>query len=118
MACRAETRSEGWREVISDLIICDIKMPGVGIYRTLEAIRECSGTAAIRFILVSGSTGREDFRQRMALGADDYLIKPFNSTEVIAAVKSRFARRRIRNWTQFTASKGVTLKISASFQSN
>jgi CheY-like chemotaxis protein len=95
-AWQAQDGREGIQMVIfqkPDLIICDIKMPGLDGYRTLEAIRKCSGTAAIPFILMSGSTGREDFRHGMALGADDYLSKPFSSTELIAAVKSRFARQ-------------------------
>jgi len=95
-AWQAQDGREGIQMVIAqrpDLIICDIKMPGLDGYRTLEAIRKCSGTAAIPFILMSGSTGREDFRHGMALGADDYLMKPFALSELIAAVKSRFARQ-------------------------
>lgn len=95
-AWQAQDGREGIQMVIfqkPDLIICDIKMPGLDGNRTLEAIRKCSGTAAIPFILMSGSTGREDFRHGMALGADDYLTKPFTSAELIAAVKSRFARQ-------------------------
>jgi DNA-binding response OmpR family regulator len=93
---QAQDGREGIRMVIDlkpDLIICDVRMPGFDGYRTLEAIRKCPGTASICFILMSGSTGRDDFRHGMVAGADDYLMKPFSAAELKAAVKSRLARQ-------------------------
>jgi CheY-like chemotaxis protein len=75
-----------------DLILCDVRMPEMDGYRTLAAIRECRGTAAIPFILMTGSMGREEFRHAMVCGADDYLMKPFTAHELVKAVKSRLAR--------------------------
>jgi len=75
-----------------DLILCDVQMPEMDGYRTLAAIRECPGTAAIPFILMSGSVGQAEFRQAMVCGADDYLTKPFTARELIKAVESRLAR--------------------------
>ena len=75
-----------------DLILCDVRMPEMEGYRTLAAIRECRGTAAIPFILMTGSMGREEFRHAMVCGADDYLMKPFTAHELVKAVKSRLAR--------------------------
>jgi CheY-like chemotaxis protein len=93
---QAKDGREGIQMVIAekpDLIICDVKMPGLDGYLTLEAIRKCPGTAAIPLILMTGSMGRNDFRRGMASGADDYLMKPFTTAELNAAVRSRFARQ-------------------------
>jgi len=76
-----------------DLILCDVRMPEMDGYRTLAAIREFRGTAAIPFILMTGSMGRDEFRNAMVCGADDYLLKPFSTRELIAAVRSRLARQ-------------------------
>ncbi len=76
-----------------DLILCDVRMPEMDGYRTLAAIREFRGTAAIPFILMSGSMVRNEFRNAMACGADDYLLKPFTSRKLIVAIKSRLARQ-------------------------
>jgi CheY-like chemotaxis protein len=76
-----------------DLILCDVRMPEMDGYRTLAAIRNVPGTAAIPFILMTGSMGREEFRQAMVWGADDYLMKPFSALELIGAVESRLARQ-------------------------
>ena len=75
-----------------DLILCDINMPGMDGYRTLEAIRKCPQTADLPFILMTGSVERNEFRRAMNCGADDYLTKPFAMSQMLAAVKSRLER--------------------------
>ena len=75
-----------------DLILCDINMPGMDGYRTLEAIRKCPGTADIPFIMMTGSTVHSEFRRAMNCGADDYLAKPFAPSQLLAAVKTRLER--------------------------
>src|SRR5262245_43237195 len=63
-------------ETPPDLILCDINMPGIDGYRTLEAIRKCATTADIPFIIMTGSVAHREhseFRHAMNCGADDYL---------------------------------------------
>jgi CheY-like chemotaxis protein len=76
-----------------DLILCDMRMPDMDGHRTLAAIRKFRATAAIPFILMTGSMGRDEFRHAMVCGADDYLMKPFSAHELIEAVESRLARQ-------------------------
>jgi CheY-like chemotaxis protein len=76
-----------------DLIISDVLMPGMDGHRLLTAIRELQSTAAIPFILMTGSGSRDDFRRGMVSGADDYLYKPFTPDELIEAVLSRLIRQ-------------------------
>ena len=76
-----------------DLIISDVRMPGMDGHRLLSAIRELQSTAAIPFILMTGSGSHEDFRRSMVCGADDYLQKPFTPDELIEAVLSRLIRQ-------------------------
>jgi two-component system sensor histidine kinase/response regulator len=75
-----------------DLVICDVNMPGMGGLETLAAVRECSETASIPFILMTGLVSRDGFRRGMVCGADDYLVKPYNPDEQTEAVMSRLAR--------------------------
>ena len=79
-----------------DLILCDINMPGMDGYRTLEAIRRCPGTADIPFILMTGSVEKSEFRRAMNCGADDYLSKPFAMSQMLASVKTRLERHAQR----------------------
>lgn len=83
------------KQHIPDLIICDIMMPGLDGYGVLIALREESDTAMIPFIFLTAKTTREDFRQGMNLGADDYLTKPFRRTELLEAVAARLEKHSI-----------------------
>jgi CheY-like chemotaxis protein len=76
-----------------DLIISDVRMPGMDGHHLLGAIREMQATAAIPFILMTGSGSRADYRRGMVCGADDYLYKPFTPDELIEAVLSRLVRQ-------------------------
>jgi len=76
-----------------DLVVCDINMPGMDGYATLGAVRESSTTAPIPFILMTGLVSRDGFRRGMANGADDYLVKPFTTDELVEAVMSRLSRQ-------------------------
>jgi DNA-binding response OmpR family regulator len=76
-----------------DLVICDVNMPALSGYETLAAVRESSETAAIPFILMTGSVSRDGFRRGMVCGADDYLVKPFTTDELVDAVMSRLVRQ-------------------------
>jgi CheY-like chemotaxis protein len=76
-----------------DLIICDIRMPGMDGYKTLAAIRDHPAIASTPFIFLTAAMDRHDFRRGMASGADDYLTKPFAPEELLDAVTTRLARQ-------------------------
>jgi DNA-binding response OmpR family regulator len=80
---------------IPDLIICDIMMPGLDGYFVLTALREQPDTAMIPFVFLTAKTSREDLRQGMNLGADDYITKPFRRTELLEAVTARLEKHTI-----------------------
>jgi CheY-like chemotaxis protein len=90
------------RDQKPDLVVCDINMPGMNGYETLDAVRESLATAPTPFILMTGLVSRDGFRRGMAGGADDYLVKPFTPDELIEAVMSRLARQ---NDFQFEADR-------------
>jgi len=77
---------------IPDLIICDIAMPELDGYGTLVALREEPKTSMIPFIFLTAMTEKGDMRQAMQLGADDYLTKPFTSSELLGAIASRLQK--------------------------
>ncbi|HWD18021.1 MAG TPA: response regulator [Verrucomicrobiae bacterium] len=76
-----------------DLILSDVRMPGMDGYSLLSTVRNDNLTAPIPFILMTGSGSRVDFRRGMASGADDYLFKPFAPEELVEAVLSRLSRQ-------------------------
>jgi CRP-like cAMP-binding protein len=78
-----------------DVIICDIMMPKLDGYGVLAALSEDNNTKSIPFIFLSAKTERKDIRLGMEMGADDYLTKPFEESELIGAIESRIAKSNI-----------------------
>ncbi len=80
---------------IPDLILCDVRMEKMDGYATLARLRQHSLTASLPFILMTGQAHQEGMRQGMELGADDYLPKPFNMQQLLAAVEARLKKQQM-----------------------
>lgn len=81
------------QQQVPDLILCDVTMPQLDGYQVLTSLRQHAETAAIPFIFLTARGSREDFRQGMELGADDFLAKPCTADELLAAIASRFDKQ-------------------------
>ncbi len=77
---------------VPDLIVCDIMMPVLDGYGVLHLLSKNARTASVPFIFLSAKAERSDVRRGMELGADDYLSKPFDDSELLAAVESRLRK--------------------------
>jgi len=77
------------RKISPDVIICDILMPGMNGFEVLNTLREDPETATIPFIFLTIKTESIDMRRGMRLGADDYLTKPVDMNELLAAIQTR-----------------------------
>ena len=75
-----------------DLIICDIMMPVLDGYGVLHAVHKNETIKNTPFIFLTAKTERSDFRRGMESGADDYITKPFDGTELLNAVDSRLKK--------------------------
>jgi CRP-like cAMP-binding protein/CheY-like chemotaxis protein len=75
-----------------DLIVCDIMMPQLDGYGVLHMLSKNPDTAGIPFIFLTAKSEKEDFRKGMNLGADDYLIKPFDDLDLLDAVEMRLKK--------------------------
>lgn len=75
-----------------DLIVCDIMLPGMDGYEVLAQVRAGATTASLPFIFLTAKSEMHDLRLGMSLGADDYLPKPVERTDLLAAVRTRLER--------------------------
>lgn len=76
-----------------DLIICDIMMPIMDGYSVRNTLCNDPTTALIPFIFLTAKTDHHDFRLGMALGADDYIPKPFTRDELMEAIYARLDKQ-------------------------
>lgn len=90
-----------------DLIICDIMMPELDGYGVLHILNKNTGTANIPFIFLTAKTEKTDIRKGMNLGADDYLTKPFNDTDLLNAIEARFQKFQIRQKSYESSAAGL-----------
>jgi len=72
-----------------DLIILDIMMPGMDGFRSCAEIRKKSN---VPILFLTAKTEDSDKTMGFALGGDDYLVKPFSYTEMLARVKALLRR--------------------------
>lgn len=75
-----------------DLIICDIMMPELDGYGVLYYLSKDPSTASIPFIFLSAKAEQSEVRKGMNMGADDYLTKPFEELDLLAAIESRLKK--------------------------
>lgn len=64
--------------LIPDLIVSDIMMPRMDGYAFFEAVRQIPYLKAVPFIFLTARGSRRDISTGRMLGADDYLVKPFD----------------------------------------
>jgi CheY-like chemotaxis protein/CRP-like cAMP-binding protein len=77
-----------------DLILCDIMMPELDGYGVLRILSRNPATANIPFIFLTAKTEMVDMRRGMALGADDYITKPFDDVELLNTLEVRLQKKR------------------------
>ena len=77
---------------LPDLIICDIMMPELDGYGVLHILTKKPETARIPFIFLTAKAEKTDLRKGMLLGADDYLTKPFEDTDLLNAIEMRLKK--------------------------
>jgi len=72
-----------------DLVLLDIRMPGLDGYQVLERIREKSD---VPVIMLTGALQPTAVEQSIGLGADDYIRKPFSPRVLLARIKAKLRR--------------------------
>lgn len=80
------------KELLPDIIICDIMMPEMDGYDVLYYLSIDTKTSTIPFIFLTAKSDAQDFRKGMELGADDYITKPFEEIDLLKAIERRLAK--------------------------
>jgi len=86
---------------LPDIIICDVEMPVLNGFEFIRRIRESGFFEEIPLIMLSGKEESANKIKCFEMGADDYVLKPFNPKELIARIK-----RRLEIIDRFTQRRG------------
>ncbi|GAB1417567.1 response regulator [Bacteroidales bacterium] len=94
------TKSDGmegidWLEKgnMPDLIVADIQMPNMNGYDFIKNIRSSGYFKDIPLIMLSGIESSQEKVKCLKLGANDYMVKPFNPEELAVRIEILLARR-------------------------
>ena len=83
-----------------DLVLLDLKMPGMRGDEVLKALRERFSSTQLPVIILAASDDKHDIAQSLALGANDYVVKPGDLPVLIARINTQLslkdAARRLR----------------------
>ncbi len=74
------------------LVLCDIMMPELDGYSVLHILSKHPITANTPFIFLTAKSEKTDFRKGMNMGADDYLVKPFDGMDLLEVVDVRLKK--------------------------
>ena len=80
------------QETKPDLILCDIMMPELDGFGVLHILHQDPSTANIPFVFLTARADKNEVREGMNLGADDYLTKPFDATDLLKMIETRLKK--------------------------
>jgi two-component system chemotaxis response regulator CheY len=80
-----------------DLVLTDVKMPGLDGFQPAEALRRDERTRWISLIFLTGEAGHANAERARALGALAYLTKPFDPCALASFVAQELVAARVRS---------------------
>jgi len=85
---------EGLRKALGehpDLIILDVMLPGLDGYEICHRLRQKAETANLPILMISAKARKDDKDVGLQVGADEYLTKPVDPSEILARVQALLA---------------------------
>ncbi|MFO0295731.1 MAG: response regulator transcription factor [Rhodospirillales bacterium] len=77
-----------------DLVLLDVMMPGRDGYEVCQAIRADPACASTRIVMLTARSREVEREKGLAMGADDYVTKPFSTRALVERVQALLAARR------------------------
>lgn len=84
------------RDLLPDLVLLDVQMPGLTGFEVLHELRKEERTARIPVVVITAAARDPlDVVKGLGLGADDYLLKPFNPAELVARLTTKLRAHQL-----------------------
>jgi two-component system KDP operon response regulator KdpE len=103
-----ETALDLFTQSTCDLVMLDLMLPGLDGWQVLGHIRE---TSAVPILMITGRNQERDELRGLSLGADDYVLKPFSFTRLLARVEALLRRSRYSSEQPIEVYEDAILKV-------
>jgi signal transduction histidine kinase len=98
---------------LPDLILLDVQMPGIDGFQTCQQLKSNAATASVPVIFMTALADTESKVAGFALGAVDYITKPFQSQELLARVHTHLQLHHMtKNLEQIVAERTLELQTA------
>ncbi|MBL8683012.1 MAG: sigma-54-dependent Fis family transcriptional regulator [Myxococcales bacterium] len=99
LSVRDVERAEDAKPLLSDgevdLVLCDVRLPGISGIELLQWARKEPSVSAIPFLMISGHASVSDAVEAVRLGATDFFEKPLDRDRVLVSVRNALARVKL-----------------------
>jgi DNA-binding response OmpR family regulator/two-component sensor histidine kinase len=83
------------KTTIPDLVISDVMMPKMDGHDLIKIMQKNLHTSTVPFIFLTAKSNSVDMREGMTLGADDYITKPYDTNDLLNAIKTRIRKKKL-----------------------
>lgn len=80
-----------------DMVVTDVMLPGQSGLEMLGTLRQDERNARLPVVVLTARTDPESALEAFAHGADDFVVKPFNSAELLARVRAHYQMNQLRD---------------------
>jgi diguanylate cyclase (GGDEF)-like protein len=94
MASDGNAALDAARERAPDLVLADVMMPNMDGFELTRRLRQDPRTASVSVIMLTARGLSADKLEGFAIGADDYIVKPFDTPELLARIRGVLRRAR------------------------
>ena len=77
------------KQLRPDMVLCDIVMPGLDGFQTFALFKTDTDLAKIRWVFISGNPDVERLASQAKLGKEDFIVKPFSLSKLLAALAAK-----------------------------
>lgn len=95
--CQADNGEDGLKMAgteLPDLILLDLVMPKLLGFEVCQALRNDKRFSSTAIIIMSAKSYKPDFDKAAELGADDYVVKPFEFQDLLKVAKEHMHKRQ------------------------
>ncbi len=101
-----------------DIVLLDLMMPKISGYEVCRAIKQNKDTQFIPVIVITALQELDDKLKAIELGADDFLVKPFNKLELTTRIKSLLAMKALHDDLDRSENILISLAIALEAKDN